>query len=147
MKQCNLTEYQLEINDTKHKFQILLKHKLYYTGRVEGELKLPNEIHLKKIEIFEKPIYTSNILRKILQKVLNFSTPNYRGRGLGSILLIALIEYAYGQRVKYIWGSAKSWGGLDEESLVKWFKRYGFQAQKPTEQNVSGAIAHIQFDF
>ncbi len=148
MIQCNLTEYQLEIYNDASSFYILLKHKIYCVGKVEGELNRSHQMCLTKIEIFEKAVYTGhNLLTKILQKPPAIFAPGYRGRGLASILLIALIEFAYEQRVNYIWGSVKSSGGLDDASLVTWFQRYGFQTSEPTEKNLPGAIAHIQFDF
>lgn len=93
---------------------------------------------LKDIEIFAHiPFHT---ISDQLYRLLNWFEPtNYQKRGLGTILLKEVINFAKACQVEKLHGSLTEQDISQNPSLIKWFKKYGFQLEQPTSDEVKSA--------
>ena len=79
----------------------------------------------------------------VIRQMITRQPKTYRGRGLGSALLKHVIEVAKDLDVHVIHGSVTKVDMASTPYLLDWYKNQGFQIEKPTQNEVKGAVARI----
>jgi hypothetical protein len=85
-------------------------------------------------------------LAGMLRRMLPGTPKTYRGNGLGTALLKQVMATAQDLGIHTIYGSVTQ-ADLDTTPyLLDWYKRQGFQVEKPTGEGLKNAVAQIRID-
>ena len=68
---------------------------------------------------------------------------NYQKRGLGTILLQEIIQFAKFRQVKKLQGSLTQQDVSKNPRLIKWYRKHGFQIEKLTSIQYNNALYRI----
>jgi GNAT superfamily N-acetyltransferase len=134
--------YELTIETIGHMLFLRLRHQGEQVGHAQC-VRDGDSLCLGDLMI-NKP--TQAGLLGSLERKLKGQLSDYRGRGLGTILLQQVLSTAKETGVKEIHGSIVQDDIDTTPHLLDWYKRYGFRVEKPTEQDAKSAIARIQLE-
>jgi hypothetical protein len=75
---------------------------------------------------------------------LSHPTPvNYRGRGLGTVLLKCLVEHARSQGAQELWGEVFQQDIENDPKLLNWYQTFGFERHPPSGDVAEDVVALI----
>jgi ribosomal protein S18 acetylase RimI-like enzyme len=141
-------EYRLQVNEDEDSYFIAkLLYRNHEVGRLEGVLYPPDKLMIGDILIRDDVIHATPHLGVVLWEFVVKPKPiNYRRRGLGTHLLQFAIKKARQRGIKRIYGSLTQEDINNNPSLVKWYKKYGFEILPPSQENIENAVFGISLD-
>jgi GNAT superfamily N-acetyltransferase len=141
-------EYRLQVNGYEDSYFIAkLLYRNSEVGRLEGVLYPPDKLVIGDILIRDDVIHTPEHLGAALLRLLvEPKSIDYRRRGLGTHLLQFAIKKARQRGIKRIYGSLTQKDINNNPSLVKWYKKYGFEILPPSQENIENAVFGISLD-
>jgi len=147
----NNDKYTLEISHTDINIIIFRVYR-NFGGNFEhaGEAKCFIDYVESKMTLADIVILDElNLLRTFKERIfalLGIYPKTYRRRGLGTILLKQVIEYARKLNLKYIHGSVVEDDIFENPNLLKWYEKNGFTITEPTSEELSHSVARIYMD-
>jgi len=121
-------------------------------GEVKALRKSPEDMLLADIVVYPNgldDLFEPSVWRKVLQQVVSWfrhDPTDYRRRGLGSLLLQSVIEYARVSGVKWLHGSLTKQDLNGTPGLDTWYMRHGFSIGPRTSQEIEDAAHRVCLD-
>lgn len=111
-------------------------------GRSHCRIDSSEDAWLGDIQIFNNVPFLSS--KDKLYHFLHWNEPtNYQKRGLGTILLQEIIQFAKFRQVKKLQGSLTQQDVSKNPRLIKWYRKHGFQIEKLTSIQYNNALYRI----
>jgi len=141
-------EYRLQVNEDEDSYFIAkLLYRNSEVGRLHCVLSPPDKLMIGDIIIHSDVIHAPEHLGATLLRLVVEPKPiDYRRRGLGTHLLKFAIKKARQRGIKRIYGSLTQEDINNNPSLVKWYKKYGFEILPPSQENIENAVFGISLD-
>lgn len=83
------------------------------------------------------------ILRLLRRKWPKLGIKSFRGRGIGTALLIAFLDHCRDHGIREIYGSVMQEGLNENRSLLRWYQDHGFQVRTPDERCLPNAVSMV----
>lgn len=97
---------------------------------------------LGDIQILDQVPFMS--LKDKIYRLFHWGEPtNYQKRGLGTILLMEIINFAKLRQVKKLHGSLTQQDISKNSKLMEWYRKYGFQIENPTSDEAQSAVYRV----
>ncbi len=116
-------------------------------GHANCIIKLSEDALLGDIWILDNIPFDS--INDKLYRLVNWHEPsNYQKRGLGTMLLQEIINFAKSSQVKKLHGSLTQEDLSKNPNLIKCYQKHGFRIEKPTldEVDLAGYRVCLYFD-
>ncbi|MEG4575376.1 GNAT family N-acetyltransferase [Microcoleus sp. N3A4] len=141
-------EYRLQVNGDGDSYFIA---KLLYRNSTVDSLQCvlypPDKLVINDIIIHSDVIHAPEHLgAALLRWVVEPKPIDYRRRGLGTHLLQFAIKKARQRGIKRICGSLTQEDINNNPTLVKWYKKHGFEILPPSQENIENAAFGISLD-
>src|SRR4028119_1465496 len=116
-------------------------------GRLECVLYPPDKLVIGDILIRDDVIHAPEHLGAALLRLLVEPKPiDYHRRGLGTYLLQFAIKKARQRGIKRIYGSLTQEDINNNPTLVKWYKKHGFEILSPSQENIENTVFGISMN-
>ena len=119
----------------------------YRIGQAYCRFLEKSEIQLYDLAV-ESNVPVPNTFGKKLLNALGaaFTGEDFRGNGVGSLILDRLISESKRRGIAIIWGSVLKDDVERTPFLLEWFKRRGFSISAPDKRCLPNAVKKIQLD-
>lgn len=113
-------------------------------GYLTAEIQNGNTIHLIDV-VVRKEVMTRKIPFRSWLCLLwpRIGMKSFRGRGIGTRLLVRFLDYCQSNGVVEVYGSIVQ-DGLDETpGLLNWYRRHGFEVHPPDSRCLGNAVSMV----
>ncbi len=107
-------------------------------GRAEGTLLL-GEVKVEDAVA----VRNSWILSLLRRKFPRLGVRSFRGCGIGTRLLVTLLDHCRERGIQEIYGSVMKEGLKDKPSLLHWYQKHGFTVHPPDDRCLPGAVSMV----
>lgn len=133
-----LNSYDQEYNQYSVMMNLRRDKRNCQVGQTNCIINLSGDALLGDIQIFDDVPFLS--LQDKIYRLFHGNEPtNYQKRGLGTILLKEIINFAKSRKTKKLHGSLTEKDLSKNPNLIEWFKQHGFKIEPPTSEEVPSA--------
>ena len=137
----------------ERRFETDCDHRKLYAWVIVGgqrvaDLKAVNQgsgvMLLGSIEVRDDVVLLNSFASRMLRKIRpSYEFKSFRECGLGSRLILMLVEHCRDQGFNEIYGSVVQ-SDLDETPrLLSWYRKFGFEALPPDDRCLSGSVSMV----
>jgi hypothetical protein len=139
--------YRVRVVEGENGVTLQLYHHQWLVGEGKGMPLSPTTFWLQDIAIANQVNQPSRAGWLTWRPGFRSQLPqpiNYRGRGLGSILLRQLIDYTREHAFQHIQGQVFRADTENTPYLLQWYRHHGFEILPATEHDSPDLVANIQ---